>query len=166
MYSDINSAHTVAKSVQQKAAIQQALTEYFTGNIAGVLTSAAVKLGTGIVNQILTVNMAVNVRFPNDGSTYSFMFKGVIANLNGDITISFEPIINSGRDKGVRLNESGNYADYRASGPNDALQRILQHMIASGVKVTIGDTIYRGGNVTVTRVICSNEPPKGCVAAE
>ncbi|WP_105168447.1 hypothetical protein [Pseudoalteromonas sp. T1lg23B] len=56
--------------------------------------------------------------------------------------------------------------DYRVSSPKDALQRVLQHMIASGVKVTIGNDLYRGGRVTVKRVICSNEPPKGCTAVE
>ncbi|MBQ4852970.1 hypothetical protein [Pseudoalteromonas sp. MMG012] len=165
-YSDINTAHTVAKYTEQKAAIQSALNDYFTGNIAGAITSASVSLGTAIVNQALTVNLAVNVSFPSDGTTYSFMFKGIIKNLNGDVSVMFEPIINSGRDKGIRLSESRSYTGYRANGANDALQRIINHMIASGVNVTLGGNPLPTGTVTITDVVCSNEPGKGCNATE
>ncbi|MBD1581559.1 hypothetical protein [Pseudoalteromonas sp. S16_S37] len=163
-YSDIQTAHTVAKSANQKAAISRALTDYFTGNIAGALTSASVSLGTAIVNQALTVNLAINVYFPNDGTTYSFVFKGAIKNVNGEVSLWFEPINHSGRDKGVPLSESSSYADYQANGPDDALQRIIDHMIASGVDVYVGGTPHRGGRVTVTSIRCSNERPKGCKA--
>ncbi|MBQ4864784.1 hypothetical protein J8L98_24160 [Pseudoalteromonas sp. MMG013] len=165
-YSDINTAHTVAKYAPQKAAIKTALSDYFTGNIAGAITSASVSLGTAIVNQALTVNLAVNVHFPSDGTTYAFMFKGIIKNLNGDVSVMFEPIIDSGRDKGIRLHESHNYIGYRARGVSDALQRILNHMLASGVAVTLNGNPLPTGTVTITDVVCSNEPGKGCNATE
>ena len=165
-YPHIQTAHTVAKSATQKAAISRALTDYFTGNIAGAITSASVSLGTAIVNQALTVNLAVNVYFPSDGTTYSFVFKGAIKNLNGEVSLWFEPINYSGRDKGVPLSESSSYTDYHAIGPDDALQRIIDHMIASGVDVYVGGQPFRGGKVTVTDIKCSNEPPKGCKATK
>ena len=165
-YSDIITAHTVAKSANQKAAISKALTDYFTGNIAGALTSATASLGTAIVNQALTINLAIDVYFPNDSTTYSFVFKGVMRNLNGKVSLWFEPISYSGRDKGITLSESSHYNDYRANGPDDALQRIINHMIASGVDVYINGSPYQGGTVTVTDIKCSDEPPKGCKATK
>lgn len=162
-YTHITSAHTVAKSVYEKQAIQQALSDYFTGNVAGALTSATVTLGSSIINQVLAVQMAVDVVFPNDGTTYTFKFKGVIKNLNGKVSIAFEPVAFSGRDKGIMLSE-GNYSGYRAHGPADALQRIVDNMIQSGIKVYIEGRIYNGGTVIINDIVCSDEPPKGCKA--
>ncbi|WP_139158549.1 MULTISPECIES: hypothetical protein [Pseudoalteromonas] len=164
-YSDIKSAHTVAKSPYEKNAVKEALSEYFSNTIAGSVTSAIVLIGKETVGKALPVNMDIIVKFPSDGTIYKFTFKGLVISSDGKVSVTFEPVSYTGRDAGITLSE-GSYSGYRASGPDDALQRILQHMIASGVKVTIGDTIYRGGNVAVTRVICSNEPAKGCVAAE
>ncbi|MBE0368035.1 hypothetical protein PAUR_a1545 [Pseudoalteromonas aurantia 208] len=164
-YTNIASAHSVAKSVYEKQAIQQALSDYFTGNVAGALTSATVTLGNSIINQVLAVQMAVDVAFPSDGTTYTFKFKGVIKNLNGKVSIAFEPVAFSGRDKGIMLSE-GNYSGYQARGSSEALQRIINHMVQSGVKVYIEGRIYNGGTVIINDIICSDEPPKGCKASK
>jgi len=152
----VNSAYDIAKYKVNRLNLADAINQYFLSNIAGGLTAAVSSLGVSFVGQVVPVTIILPVIF-DDGTKYSFSFKGLVVSLDGTVTLNIEAVEYSGTDGSLRIPEAGLFQGYYGKGSNDSIQRMLDYLALNGISIVVNPN-YRG---SVTIIDCSYDSSSG-----
>ncbi|MDF2178596.1 hypothetical protein P2G88_10085 [Aliiglaciecola sp. CAU 1673] len=160
---NINSAYTIAETASLRNNVADAINQYVLGNVAGALTAAAGSLSVQFVNTVLPVNITIPIRFM-DGTTYTFVFKGLFYGLDGSTSLQIEPLSGSGTDIDVKIPDNGEYTNFYDQGNYEAIMRTVEFLRSRGVVITGGENLPIGSALIID---CKfSEPGKGCTLSK
>jgi hypothetical protein len=97
----------IVSSNNARADIAQAMTKYYKSKITANLRTVAALLTVSAISQAIPATYVITVSVPNSNDTYQFKFSSVILSGNGDVSLKFDAVADSGRSDGILITASG-----------------------------------------------------------